>query len=196
MLKKLFKQFSRRPDELKEALRAFSHSDLVGGIADLFSSGELRLGKRKRKSNLCSRFYRYHKANPKVADWFLEAARKMKNEEHRERYAAHALMQKIRWNVKMGVIKTDGFKISNDLNAPYARLVLMRDPSLCGLFALKASAADNLIVDGHSWSDFAKEHHAELWPEKTAQLRTETSGKKQDSMFDTEIPQVGEKYGS
>jgi hypothetical protein len=43
----------------------------------------------------------------------------------------------------------------------------MRDPTLCGLFTIKPSDADDaLIVDGRSWSEFAKEHHAELWPEK------------------------------
>jgi hypothetical protein len=167
MLKRIFRELRKRPTELIAALLAIAPGELAEGIAALFTAGELRLVTgRKRKANLCSRFYVYHKANPQVADWFLQAARELKNEEHRKRYGAHALMQKIRWDVRMGVIKTDGFKISNDLNAPYARLVLMRDPSLCGLFTLKSSAADSLVVDGATWSDFAKEHYAELWPER------------------------------
>ncbi len=47
----------------------------------------------------------------------------------------------------------------------------MRDPSLCGLFDLKASDADALVVDGRPWSEFAKEHEAELWPERTAKKK-------------------------
>ena len=67
----------------------------------------------------------------------------------------------------MGIIKTEGFRISNDLRALYARLVLVRDPSLIGLFTLKPSIADDLLViDGRSWAEFAKEHQAELWPER------------------------------
>jgi hypothetical protein len=165
-LKKLFRVFKRsQTSELGAALQALPPGELVQAVTQLSASGELRFVSKKRKSSSLTKFYRYHKENPRVADWFLEKARELKNEEHRKRYGAHALMQKIRWDVNIGVIKTDGFKISNDFNAFYARLILMRDPSLCGLFALKSSAADALVVDGRTWLDFAKEHAQELWPE-------------------------------
>jgi hypothetical protein len=167
MLKKIFREHGRhRPSELAVALNALAPSELVRGIVELFIASELRLHSRKRKRPLCPRFYRYDSANPHVAGWFLHAAQSLKQEQHRKRYAIGALLEKIRWDVSLGIIKTDGFRICNDFQACYARLVLMRDPSLCGLFTLKPSAADALVVDGRAWSDFAKAHEAELWPER------------------------------
>lgn len=83
----------------------------------------------------------------------------------RERYGIGALLEKIRWDAQLGIIKTDEFRISNDFQSCYVRYVLMRDPTLCGVFKLsKTSDADPLVVDGGAWTDFAKEHEAELWP--------------------------------
>lgn len=177
MLKQIFKTHGRhRPNELITALLALSPAELVGGIVKLFAAGELRFTTKRHiqtARNLCAKFNRYHEANPRVSDWFLQAARSFKNEQHRERYGVGAITERIRRHIKEGLIKTDGFRISNDNRACYARLVLMRDPSLCGLFTLRPSKADDaLVVDGRSWSEFAKEHHAELWPEqKTEQER-------------------------
>ncbi len=41
------------------------------------------------------------------------------------------------------------------------------------------SAAHDLIVDGRSWSEFAKEHYAELWPEK----KKKTEQQRRPQMF-------------
>lgn len=172
MVRKLFRTHGRhRPDELITALLALSPLELVQNLVKLFTAGELRFARKKRAQTpqqLCARFYAYQKANPRVADWFLTAARSLQREQHRSRYAISALTEQIRWNIKMGIIKTeDGFRISNDLRALYARLVLVRDPSLIGLFTLKPSIADDLLViDGRSWAEFAKEHQADLWPER------------------------------
>ena len=174
MLKQFLKTYGRRrPNELMSALLTLSPSELVGGLVKLFTAGELRFTTKRRKArSLCARFYRYHKRNPRVADWFLKAARALQQEEHRSRYGIGALTERIRWDIKMGVIQTEGFKIANELRACYARLVLMRDPSLIGLFDLKPSNVDELlIVDGRSWSEFAKEHHDQLWPNKKTESR-------------------------
>lgn len=169
MVKKLFREHGRhRPSELAASLASLAPGELVRGVVELFVTGELRLHSRRKKRPLCPRFYRYDKANPPVAGWFLSAAQALKREQHRQRYGIGALLEKIRWDVSIGVIKTDGFKICNDFQACYVRQLLMRDPSLCGLFELKPSAADALVVDGRIWSDFAKQHEAELWPERFA----------------------------
>jgi hypothetical protein len=167
LLKRLFRECGRtRPAELSTALLALPAAALAGGLIALFVSGELRFfpKKRRRLTAICSKFYRYHKENPLVAEWFLKAARSLKAEQQRSRYAIKALAERIRWNVQMGIIKTEGFRISNDVVACYGRLVLMQDPSLCGLFTLRPSRADALVIDGQSWADFAVVHHAELWP--------------------------------
>jgi|GEM_PF-4465786 len=124
MLKKLLRQHGRqRPSELAAALSALAPGELVRGIVELFTAGELRLHSRKRKRPLCPRFYRYDKANPLVAGWFLKAARALKQDQQRERYGIGALLERIRWDVSLGIIKTDGFRICNDFQACYARLV-------------------------------------------------------------------------
>ena len=167
-LKSIFRKYQRQPDELLTSLATIPQGELLSGLVELFAARELRLHSRKCKRPLCPRFYRYDKANPHVAGWFLSAAQALKQEQHRQRYGIGALLEKIRWDVRVGVIKTDSFKISNDFQACYVRQVLMRDSTLCGLFELKPSDADSLVVDGRSWVDFAKEHEAELWPERTA----------------------------
>jgi len=175
MLNQILKTYGRRrPHELAKALMELSPAELVGGIVKLITAGEIRLltrAKKRRAANLCARFYRYHEENPHVADWFLSAAQALQKEQHRTRYAIGALTERIRWDIRAGVIKTDGFRISNDIRACYARVILMRDPSLCGLFMLKQSAADELVMEGQSWRIFAQEHHAELWPEDATEKR-------------------------
>ena len=104
------------------------------------------------------------------------AARQLKQEQRRKRYGMGALLEKIRWDAKLGIIKTDGFRISNDFQSCYVRYVLMRDPSLCGVFKLsKTSDADPLVIDGRAWTDFAEEHEAELWPEPTPKKKPANS---------------------
>jgi len=171
MLKQILKTYGRyRPDELTAALHTLPPADLVGGVVTLYAAGELRpttKAARRKAQTLCNNFYRYHEKNPRVAKWFLDAARL--KQQRGERYGIGALTEDIRWDIEKGTIKTEGFKISNDVRACYARLVLMRDPSLCGLFALKPSGADDLlVVNGCPWSEFAKTHHAELWPKRKA----------------------------
>jgi hypothetical protein len=167
MLKTILKAHGRhQPNELMSALLALSPSELVKGLVKLFSAGELRFRTKRRVKNgqsLCQQFYDYNDDNPQVAGWFLKAAQK---ERHRSRYSIGALTEEIRYDIRMGVIKAeDSFKIPNELRALFARLVVMRDPSLCGLFKINPSVVDDLLViDGCSWSEFARQHHAELWP--------------------------------
>ncbi len=179
MLKQMLKTYGRhRPDELTTALGTLPPADLVGDVVTLYGAGELRLTTkvaRRKAQNLCAKFYAYHEANPRVADWFLQAARSKQQEG--ARYGIGALTERIRFDINVGIIKTDGFKISNSVRACYARLILMRDPSLCGMFALNPSGADDLLVaDGRSWSDFAKEHHAELRGRDTKAGQRKPSG--------------------
>jgi hypothetical protein len=171
MLKQILKTYGRRrPDDLSSALMALPHPDLVFGIVELFSTGELRLTTKaaiRKAQKMCSKFYAYHEKNPRVATWFLQAAQALQQE--RRHYAISALTERIRHDIRIGIIKTDtdGFRISNDVRACYVRLVVMRDPSLCGLFTLRPSKVDDtLVVDGRSWSEFAKAHHAQLWPDR------------------------------
>lgn len=163
------RKYRSQPGKLLTALSSLTRIELLRELVDLVSAGEIRLGGRGKdgKSSLCERFYRYHSANPDVAEWFISAAQLLRREEHLERYSIGALFEKIRWDVRIGIIKADGLRIPNDFQSCYARLVLMRDPNLCGLFELRRiSNADALVVDSCRWTDFAIEHEAELWPER------------------------------
>ncbi len=115
MLKKIFKTYGRhRSGELTTALLALPPAELVTGIVQLFAAGEIRFTtKRKVQTarNLCSKFYEYHKKNPRVAEWFSNAARSLQQEQNRTHYAIGALTERIRHDIRMGVIKTDGFRI-------------------------------------------------------------------------------------
>jgi hypothetical protein len=174
-LKRVLRKHCRQPNELLTAISAMTPGEFVRGIVELFAAGELRLHSRKRKRSLCLRFYRYDKRNPHVAEWFLRAAQSLKREQHHDHYGIRALLEKIRFDVRVGIIKTDGFRIANEFQACYVRQIVMRDPSLCGFFTINPSAADALVVDGRTWSDFAKEHEAALWPARTAQKKNSQS---------------------
>jgi hypothetical protein len=156
---------------------------LLAALAEIFAA-EPR--KRKRGRSLCARFYRCHERNPLVAEWFLSAAQSLRREQCRERYGYRALLERIRWDVRVGIIKTDIFRISNDLQACYARQILMRDPSLCGLFELRrTSNADALVVDGRAWTVFTKEHEAELWPEPTPKKKAASGEQSELALSET-----------
>jgi hypothetical protein len=168
-LKQIIRKYRTQPDSLLSALSEITPSELVSAIVDLLTARELRLHSRKRKRlPLCQRFYRYDEVNPHVGEWLLTAAQELKDKQHRERYGMGALLEEMRWDARLGISKTDRFRISNDYQACYVRQLLMRDPSLCGLFEVQRTCgANELIVDGRPWADFAKEHEAELWPEPT-----------------------------
>jgi hypothetical protein len=177
LLKRVLRKNRRQPNELQTALSSMTPDELVRGVVDLFTAGELRLHSRKRKRSLCPRFYRYHKANPHVAEWFLQAAQSLKREQHHDHYGIRALLEKIRFDVHLRIVKSesDGFRIANEFQACYVRQIVMRDPSLCGFFTINPSAADALVVDGRAWDDFAKDHEAELWPERAAKKKNSQS---------------------
>jgi hypothetical protein len=168
-LKSLLRTYRRKSDELLTSLTAVSSGELVRGIVQLFTAGELRLypRKRTRTRSLIQRFYRYDRANQWVGEWFLRTAQ-AKRDAGRTHYAIGNLLEKLRHDVARGVIKTDRFHIANEYQSCYVRQILMRDSTLCGMFELqRTSNADSLVVDGRTWADFAKEHEAELWPERT-----------------------------
>jgi hypothetical protein len=186
-LKRVLRKHNRQPDQLLTALSAVAPGELVRGVVGLFAAGELRLHSRKRRKskNLCGKGYAYDRANPWVQDWFLMAARE-KRDDGRTHYSIGNLLEKLRHDVAHGIVKVDEFRISNDLQSYYVRQVLMRDPTLCGLFDLRrTSDADSLVVDGRIWTDFAKEHDAELWPAHTANKKAANMGQTELSLRET-----------
>jgi hypothetical protein len=187
LLKQLVRRHRRQPNELLNALSAMTPGELLRGLVELLTAGELCLHSQKRRQakDLCAKGYAYDRANPWVPDWFLGAAQEKREEGHTH-YSIGALLEKIRHDVADGIVCVDGFRIANDLQSYYVRQVLMRDSSLCSFFQVKrTSDADTLVVDGRTWTDFAKEHEAELWPEQTAKKKATNDGQVELSLQET-----------
>ena len=180
VLKKVLRDHGRnKPSELTDALSAIPTYELVGEIVELFTAGELRIHSRKRKKNICRKGYAYDRNNPWVPDWFLKSAQE-KRDQGRTHYSIGNLLEKLRHDVAHGIVKVDGFRISNELQSYYVRQILLRDPSLCGFFSLKRfSDADLLVVDGVTWREFVQKHEAELWPECTGGKKKPCGSEKQ-----------------
>jgi hypothetical protein len=175
-LERILRKYRRQPNELRIALLAITPGELVRGLVELVSAGELRLHARKKRKNLCGQYYKLDGTNSWIKFWFLEAAREKRDEGHTH-YSIGNLLEKLRHDVSKGIVKVDEFRIGNDMQSVYVRVILMLDPSLCGFFELhKHTDADALVVNGRTWTDFAREHEAELWPEQTARKQVTTAG--------------------
>jgi hypothetical protein len=107
------------------------------------------------------KFHEFDRENAELFKEMLCTAQRLKAS-GRHIFGVDLILEEIRWGGS-DTNHTDRFKI-NDLHAAfYARKLQMEDPSLCGLFAMRGSIADNLVLsDGRTWQDFAKEHSGAL----------------------------------
>ncbi|MFZ0915022.1 MAG: hypothetical protein WBQ76_13905 [Candidatus Korobacteraceae bacterium] len=107
------------------------------------------------------KFHEFDRRNPEVFAEILRTARRLKTE-GREAFGMDAIINEIRWDGP-DTNHTDRFKINDSHRAFYARKLQMVDHTLCGLFAMRESFADDLVLDdGQSWRDFVNEHSGEL----------------------------------
>ncbi|MGD1023194.1 MAG: hypothetical protein ABR880_10465 [Candidatus Sulfotelmatobacter sp.] len=108
-----------------------------------------------------AKFHEFDRQNRKAFDEMLRIARALRAE-GRKVSSIDVIVNEIRWEGP-DTNHTDGFKISNSFRAFYARKLQMVDLSLCGLFAMRESMADDLVLeDGRSWREFAREHSDDL----------------------------------
>jgi hypothetical protein len=106
-------------------------------------------------------FHEFDRKNSEVFEKMLRIAREFKAE-GRTAASIDEIIIKIRYQ-QSDTNHTDGFKIGNTHGAFYSRKLQMVDPSLCGLFAMCPSMADDLVLkDGRTWRDFAREHSESL----------------------------------
>jgi hypothetical protein len=110
---------------------------------------------------LHERFHEFDQQNPELFKAMLRTAQNMKSEGRRI-FGVSAIIEEMRYS-SSGTHQTDQFKINASNAAFYARKLQMVDPSLCGLFAMRTSTADDLVLeDGRNWQDFAVEHASKL----------------------------------
>lgn len=88
-------------------------------------------------------FIDYHKANPKIYEFFRRYALKAIEKGHKK-LSAEFLVNVIRWEtpIKAG---DDDFKINNNYKAYYSRLFMREFPQYSTFFDIRSSKADNSI---------------------------------------------------
>jgi hypothetical protein len=89
------------------------------------------------------RFTEFHRANPHVYRVLVDLARDWVTRTGRHNVGIKSLYEVARWQIAMQTSDAD-FKLNNDYTAYYARLIMLQEHDLQGLFALRKSAADEL----------------------------------------------------
>ena len=91
------------------------------------------------------KFITYHKENPQVFAHFEQFTRAAAALGH-QNLSAWLIMNRVRWETTIATEAADGFKISNNLFAYYARLYMHRHPSHRGFFRTKTMGNETEIA--------------------------------------------------
>jgi len=116
-------------------------------------------------------FLAFHRRNPHVLDYLVNAAL-AKKADGRDEYSMDQLLGEVRWDdieINRGIEKV---KISDSWSPWYSRAVQIANRELIGFFAVRSSVADALVwIDGCSWQQFALDHAEEIrWHDPFAEL--------------------------
>jgi len=110
-------------------------------------------------------FWERHFARPEILDALLQSARSKRGEWD----GIAGSINDARYG---GVeVEYEGFKIPSSDSPFYSRLMQMLDPSLCGIYGMRHSKADDLILPVHfhpeitqrTWREFAATHDEVRW---------------------------------
>lgn len=91
------------------------------------------------------RFEEFHRDNPRVYETLVRLAREWVAAFGRRKLGLAALRERARWEIALSTSDPD-YKINNNYTPYYARLLMLREPDLAGLFDLRASEADAWIA--------------------------------------------------
>ena len=98
------------------------------------------------------RFWSYHKQHPQVLREVTSYALQLKRA-GRERYGIKGVFEVFRWHSQMNSDKfkylNGEFKMPNSFTACYARLIMLKEPSLEGFFELRECHADTYPPFAH-----------------------------------------------
>jgi hypothetical protein len=92
---------------------------------------------QKPKKSIRERFVAFHNGNPKVYEGIVEIAMQMQDRGVKK-MGISLIFERLRWLHFIEVNSDDGFKLSNDYRAEYARLIMTREPHLEGFFETRA----------------------------------------------------------
>jgi hypothetical protein len=82
-------------------------------------------------------FWKFHQANPHVYTVLVSLARRYRRRHPAARLGIGMLYEVARWRMIMGTDSEDGFKLSNNHRAFYARLIMRDEPDLAEAFETK-----------------------------------------------------------
>lgn len=93
------------------------------------------------------RFEEYHRLNPAVYRALCDLARRFKAATGRERLSVQRCIEIARWDLEIASKGEEEYRINNNFGAYYARLVMLQEPDLLGVFEIRRShEADNWIA--------------------------------------------------
>ena len=90
-------------------------------------------------------FDRFHADNPRVYEVLVRLAREWVARFGSHKLGIATLYERTRWEISLATSDPD-FKLNNNFRAYYARLIMLREPDLKGLFDLRSSEADEWIA--------------------------------------------------
>jgi len=96
------------------------------------------------ESRLYRRFEKFHADNPEVYDNLVRLAREFrrKGSNHNRKMGIAMIYELLRWNYYMNIETEEEYCLSNDFRAPYARLIMDREPDLQDAFTIRCSVVD------------------------------------------------------
>jgi len=97
------------------------------------STDKIRSTPRK---SIHDRFTDFHVLNPSVYKAIVEIARVMQGRGIPKMGIA-LIFERLRWLHFIDTRGAEGFKLSNDFRAEYARLIMRQEPSLAGFFEIR-----------------------------------------------------------
>lgn len=117
-------------DALAQADRLFPVND---DAAKVEANSTHRKGKKIR-----DRFVDFHLNNPQVYTDLVDAARSINRYSSKNRLGIGLLYERLRWLHYTGVNGDEPFRLSNDFRAEYARLIMVNEPDLRGMFRIRS----------------------------------------------------------
>ena len=88
------------------------------------------------RRSIAERFADFHVLNPSVYKAIVEIARVMKGRGIHKMGIA-LIFERLRWLHFIDTRGAEGFKLSNDFRAEYARLIMQQEQDLAGLFEIR-----------------------------------------------------------
>jgi hypothetical protein len=92
-----------------------------------------------QRLTVTQRFERFHRQNPRVYETPVALAREWIRRTGRRKVGIASLYERCRWDLAM-VTNDPNYRLNNDYKAFYARLIMLREADLDGVFGLRESA--------------------------------------------------------